>query len=59
MSTQVKILKERLYGKDGLGVTNFKFTPGYGKFITPEQIATEVNKALDSIESGNCTVVSE
>jgi hypothetical protein len=50
--TQVEILKDRLFGPNGLGVQNFHVSLGEYK-STPEQIATEVNKALDAIERGD------
>lgn len=57
MKTQVELLAERLYGPNGLGVTNFKFTPGDKPGLTAEDYATAINQSLDSIAAGDYEVV--
>ena len=57
MKTQVEILTDRLYGPGGLGVTNFKFTPGDKPGLTAEDYATAINQSLDRIAAGDYEVM--
>lgn len=40
-----------------LGVTTFSYTPGTNPDSTSDQVATEINKALDQLQSGDFEVV--
>lgn len=51
--TQIELVSKRLFDKDALGATNFGFSPGSSRDVTAEQIASEINKALSQIESGD------
>jgi hypothetical protein len=57
--TQVEIAAARLFGPGGLGVTNINIFPGTNPDVTPEQVATEVNKMLDRVEAGDFELVDE
>lgn len=53
--SEIDRLKTRL-----AGVRNFRITPGtHAREFTPEQIAAEINKALDQVERGDCETVSD
>lgn len=54
--SQVDKLKLKLYGPDGVGCTNFNFSRGISNNVTDEQIAAEINKAIEQIESGNIEI---
>lgn len=49
---EVNKLKNKLYGKDGLGVTNFNVFPG-SKKVDIETLAKEINQAIFKIENGD------
>lgn len=57
--TQLAKLKERLFGENGLGVTNIKIAPGHNRHATPEEIAGELNKALDRLKQGDFEIIAE
>lgn len=57
--SQVQILKDRLYGENGLQPLDIKITPGLNRHATPEEIAGELNKALDQLENGDYEVIAE
>lgn len=48
-ASAVEVLAKRL---TEMGAKKFSFTPGSNPNATPDQIAAEINKALDQIESG-------
>lgn len=50
MSTQMDILKARLFDNPDRKTTNFSIFPG-DKPATPEQIAGEINRAMDEVEA--------
>lgn len=56
MGAQIERLKGRL---QKMGAKNFSFFPGSKPNVTPEEVAREVNKALDEIESGNFEFVTD
>jgi hypothetical protein len=51
--SNVAKLKERLYGVNGLGATNFKLFPGVDRNATPEAVAGEILRALDALDSNS------
>lgn len=51
--TELEKAKELLYGKDGLGVTNFKLFPGSSRDVTVEQIAGQINASLSDLMDDN------
>ena len=57
--SQVQILKDRLYGENGLQPLDIKITPGNNRYATPEEVAGEINKALDQLENGDFEVIAE
>ena len=52
MSSQIELAKNRLYGEHGLGATNIKLYLGTDRDVTPEEIAGEINRALNDLEAG-------
>lgn len=52
-------LKDRLYGPDGIGVTNVGITRGLNPNVTPEQIAGEMNRALDALADGDFEIIAD
>lgn len=57
MKTQLEILKDRLFGDPDFRTTNISIFPGT-KPATPEQIAGEINKAMDQL-AANPELASE
>lgn len=57
--SQMSVLKERLFGENGLHPLDIKITPGLNRYATPEEIAGEINKALDQLENGDFEVIAE
>jgi hypothetical protein len=55
--TQVELAAKRLFGPGGLGVTNISIFPGTDPNVTAEQIAGELNRALDQLEAGTAEIV--
>ena len=53
--TEVEKAKARMFGPGGLGITNFNVFPGERTDLTAEDIAGELNKMLDRLESGEFT----
>jgi len=51
--TQVEIASQRMFGQNSLQVKNVGFTLGSNPNVTAEDIARELNKALDQLEEGN------
>lgn len=54
--SQVDKLKLKLYGPNGVGCTNFNFSRGSANNVTDEQIAAEINKVIEQIETGNIEI---
>ncbi len=50
--TQLEQLKKRFYGEGSINVKNFNFSLGSGPNITVEDVAGEINRALDQLEAG-------
>lgn len=59
MITEVDRAKHRLFGPNGLGVKNISIFPGAKPGVSAEQVATELNKALDRIEAGDVTLIND
>jgi hypothetical protein len=53
MSQQLELAKGRLYGPDGLGVTNLKLFPGTRRDVTSDQVAEQINKSMSQISAGD------
>jgi len=47
--TEMEKAKNALYGKDGLGITNFGITLGSNRDATTEQICEQINNCLDDL----------
>lgn len=58
MNTQLDIAKDTLYGRDGLGATNFKLFPGTNREATAEDLAGAINNSINSFIDGDISVVS-
>lgn len=59
MAMNVSMAKNRLYGDDGLKVSDFKLFPGSSADVTPDQRADQVNKILAQLEAGDFEEVTE
>ena len=59
MSTQIEILRERLFGKSGMSARNFSIFPGSNPNAAPEDIAGEINKTLDEFSRGNFEEIAD
>lgn len=57
MGTQVQLAVNRIFSVDGLAASNIKFFPGASRDVSAEQMASEVNKIISSIEAGDFTDV--
>jgi hypothetical protein len=55
--TQVELAAQRLFGPGGLGVTNIGISRGSDPNVTAEEIAGEINRALDQLEAGTAEIV--
>jgi hypothetical protein len=51
MSMYMKAAQEKLFGKEGLGASNFKMYPGTSSDTTSEEVAKEVVDALDDLNT--------
>jgi hypothetical protein len=59
MTTEVERAAQRMFGPGGLGVKNFNLFPGTNPNATTEQVAAELNRALDRLEAGEFEMVDE
>jgi hypothetical protein len=60
MVTEIEKASRRLYGPGSLGVMNIKFFPPVpGMGITAEQLAAQINRALDQIEAGDFEEITD
>lgn len=55
--TEVEKASKRMFGPGSMGVTNINFTLGSRTDLTAEDIARELNKALDAVEAGDFELV--
>lgn len=53
MATNLKHAQDLLFGKDGLGASNFKLFPGFSREATSEDIAAEIAKSIEAISKGD------
>lgn len=53
MATQMKAVRELLFGAQGLGASNFKMFPGFSREATPEMIANDITNALNEVLNGD------
>lgn len=51
MATNMQKAKDLLFGKDGLGVSNFRMFPGSNREATAEDIAGEIVRSLEHFAS--------
>lgn len=58
MTTNVERLVDKLYGPQGIGATNIKFTRGSNPAATAEDIAGEILQSIERIERGDFEVVN-
>lgn len=58
MAIQLELAQNRLYGADGLDVSDFKMYPGTDRDVTKEQFAEQINKVLAQLEAGDYELVS-
>ena len=59
MTTQLQMLKEKLFGTDGLRASNFKMYRGNSQDASVEEVAAELNTALERLKNGESTVVAD
>ncbi|MBC6436823.1 MAG: hypothetical protein GDA52_01500 [Rhodobacteraceae bacterium] len=59
MSSQTRILSNRLYGTDSLKVSDVKIFPGTLREVTEEQFAEQLNRSLAEIETGDFDLVDD
>lgn len=59
MANQVTLAQNRLYGADGLAVSDFKMYPGTDRDVSKEQFAEQINKVLAQIEAGDYDLVEQ
>lgn len=59
MANQLTLAQNRLYGADGLAVSDFKMYPGTSRDVPKEQFAEQINKVLAQIEVGDYELVEE
>lgn len=59
MAMNVSMAKNRLYGDEGIKVSDFKLFPGSSTDVTPDQRADQVNKILAQLEAGDFEEVTE
>jgi len=57
MDNQLTLAMNRLYGADGLGVSDFKMYPGTSRDVSKEQFAEQINKVLAQMEAGDYELV--
>lgn len=54
---QLELAKRRLFDKDALGATNFGVTLGSNRYVSAEQVAEQVSRAISQIEAGDFDLV--
>lgn len=60
MVTELEKATKRLFGPRSIGATNIKFFPlPPGQNVTAEQMAAQLNKALDQIEAGDFEEITD
>jgi len=59
VSSQTRILSNRLYGTDSLKVSDVKIFPGTLREVTEEQFAEQLNRSLAEIETGDFDLVDD
>lgn len=57
MANQLELARNRLYGTDGLAVSDFKMYPGTARDVSKEQFAEQINKVLAQIEAGDYELI--
>jgi hypothetical protein len=57
MYNQLNIAANRLFGEDGLKVSDIKLFPGMKRDITKDEFAEQINKSLADIENGDYELV--
>ncbi|WP_412562230.1 hypothetical protein [Thalassobius sp. MITS945101] len=59
MANQLELAQNRLFGADGLGVSDFKMYPGTSREVSKAQFAEQINKVLAQVEAGDYELVEE
>lgn len=59
MTGQMTLAQNRLFGADGLGVSDIKLFPGTERDVSSEQFVAELNKVLAQLEAGDYEVVED
>jgi hypothetical protein len=57
MSIQINLASNRLYGEEGLQVSDVKLFPGAQRDISKDEFAEQLNKSLAEIENGDYELV--
>ena len=56
METELKLLKQELYGDSRTSIADIKFYPGTAN-ASPEDVARETRKAIAAFKTGNCAPI--
>ena len=59
MADQIQLAQNRLYGEQGLKVSDVKLFPGSSRDVSKEQFAEQINKSIAEIEAGDYDLVEE
>lgn len=59
MAKQLEDAKHRLFDAAGLRAADIKLFPGSNRDATADEMAEQINKALDQIERGDYDVIEE
>lgn len=59
MTGQMILAQNRLFGTDGLDVSDIKLFPGSERDVSSEQFVSELNKVLAQLEAGDYEFVEE
>lgn len=52
MATNLQKAQDLLFGKDGLGVSNFKLYPGSDRGASPEDVAGQIAVSVEKLAKG-------
>lgn len=53
MSANLSKAQELLFGKEGLGATNFKLFPGSQRELSPDEVSAQIVKSIGDVVAGN------
>lgn len=59
MTANLKQAQDLLFGKEGLGASNFKMFPGDSREATADKIAAEIHDSIMRIADGDFELIGE